>query len=57
MMSIIIFFVSAIAYLYIFASGLMAGSLIRNFIEGGKFPSKFSNHFNNISASFRVNST
>ncbi|KAK1611123.1 hypothetical protein QYE76_034796 [Lolium multiflorum] len=29
----------AIAYLYIFGSGLMAGSLIRNFIEGGKFPS------------------
>ncbi|GJM98096.1 hypothetical protein PR202_ga15072 [Eleusine coracana subsp. coracana] len=28
----------AIAYLYIFGSGLMAGSLIRNFIEGGKFP-------------------
>ncbi|KAM3212246.1 hypothetical protein ACQJBY_065364 [Aegilops geniculata] len=28
----------AIAYLYIFGSGLMAGSLIRNFLEGGKFP-------------------
>ncbi|KAL6603879.1 hypothetical protein ACP70R_044240 [Stipagrostis hirtigluma subsp. patula] len=28
----------AIAYLYIFGSGLMAGSLLRNFIEGGKFP-------------------
>uniref|UniRef100_A0ACD6AEE2 Uncharacterized protein n=1 Tax=Avena sativa TaxID=4498 RepID=A0ACD6AEE2_AVESA len=28
----------AIAYLYIFGSGLMSGSLIRNFIEGGKFP-------------------
>ncbi|KAF2927371.1 hypothetical protein DAI22_06g200400 [Oryza sativa Japonica Group] len=28
----------AIAYLYIFGSGLIAGSLIRNFIEGGKFP-------------------
>ncbi|CAM0910189.1 unnamed protein product [Alopecurus aequalis] len=28
----------AIAYLYIFGSGLMAGSLIRNFIQGGKFP-------------------
>ena len=39
-----IFFIPAIAYLYIFGSGLMAGSLIRNFIEGGKFPSKFSNY-------------
>lgn len=38
----------AIAYLYIFGSGLMAGSLIRNFLEGGKFPSKFSNHFKQI---------
>nr|CAB3470737.1 unnamed protein product [Digitaria exilis] len=28
----------AIAYLYIFGSGLIAGNLIRNFIEGGKFP-------------------
>ncbi|XP_066370730.1 ABC transporter A family member 7-like [Miscanthus floridulus] len=28
----------AFAYLYIFGSGLMAGYLIRNFIEGGKFP-------------------
>ncbi|OEL30253.1 ABC transporter A family member 8 [Dichanthelium oligosanthes] len=27
-----------IAYLYIFGSGLIAGNLIRNFIEGGKFP-------------------
>ncbi|KAG2612542.1 hypothetical protein PVAP13_4KG297800 [Panicum virgatum] len=28
----------AIAYLYIFGSGLIAGNLVRNFIEGGKFP-------------------
>nr|CAB3468272.1 unnamed protein product [Digitaria exilis] len=28
----------AIAYLYIFSSGLIAGNLIHNFIEGGKFP-------------------
>jgi hypothetical protein len=35
----------AIAYLYIFGSGLIAGSLIRNFIEGGKFPSKFSKYY------------
>ncbi|WVZ79607.1 hypothetical protein U9M48_027169 [Paspalum notatum var. saurae] len=28
----------AIAYLYIFGSGLIAGNLILNFIEGGKFP-------------------
>uniref|UniRef100_A0A453SBP0 ABC transporter domain-containing protein n=1 Tax=Aegilops tauschii subsp. strangulata TaxID=200361 RepID=A0A453SBP0_AEGTS len=34
----LIFVVPAIAYLYIFGSGLMAGSLIRNFLEGGKFP-------------------
>jgi len=34
----LLFFMPAIAYLYIFGSGLMSGSLIRNFIEGGKFP-------------------
>ncbi|KAG8075414.1 hypothetical protein GUJ93_ZPchr0006g46042 [Zizania palustris] len=28
----------AISYLYIFGSGLMANSLIANFIQGGKFP-------------------
>lgn len=39
------FFPPAIAYLYIFGSGLIAGSLIRNFIEGGKFPSKFSKYY------------
>ena len=38
----------AIAYLYIFGSGLIAGNLIRNFIEGGKFPSKFSDLFTEL---------
>lgn len=52
MMFFVILLLPAIAYLYIFGSGLMAGYLIRNFIEGGKFPSKFSDHFKILQSLF-----